>query len=205
MKAPAPLGELDRTVHLLRTPSAPRVTPPRDAGELYRAHSARVTRWVARLAGPFLDVEDLVHDVFTKVHLLLPTFRGDAQVTTWLYRITENTVISRRRKERVRRWLRREKLEDELVAYPTPLDEIERREAQRLVYRALEGVSETYRTVFILFELEGLPGEEIAELMDLKLATVWVRLHRARAQFFVRAKKLGAAQTLGLRGGEDAR
>jgi RNA polymerase sigma-70 factor (ECF subfamily) len=159
---------------------------------VYRAHVARVHRWVVRLAGPFLDVEDLVHDVFTKVHLLLPTFRGEAELTTWLYRITENTVISRRRKERVRRWLRREKLEDEPIAYPTPLDELERLEAHRLVYRALEGVSESYRAVFILFELEGLPGEEIARLTGTKLATVWVRLHRARAQFFARAEKLGA-------------
>jgi RNA polymerase sigma-70 factor (ECF subfamily) len=164
-----------------------------DAGELYRAHGARVTRWVARMAGPFLDVEDLVQDVFVKAHQLLPEFRGDAEITTWLYRITENLVISRRRRERVRRWLRRTQEVDVPIGYPTPLDELERREAQRLIYRLLEGVPERYRVVFILFELEGLPGEEIAELTGVKLATVWVRLHRARTRFFARARKLGVA------------
>jgi RNA polymerase sigma-70 factor (ECF subfamily) len=175
--------------------------PRMDVGELYRAYGARVTRWVARMAGPFLDVEDLVQDVFVKAHQLLPQFRGDAEITTWLYRIAENLVISRRRRERVRRWLWRTQDVDPPIAYPTPLDALERREAQRLVYRLLDDVSGRYRVVFILFELEGLSGDEIAELTGIKLATVWVRLHRARTRFFARARKLGvAAELAGLAG-----
>ena len=179
-------------------PELPKAEIPRDSGALFRAHASQVTRWVARLAGPFLDVEDLVQDVFAKVHVLLPSFRGDAQITTWLYRITENTVISRRRKERIRSWLRRDQKAEAPIAYPTPLEELERREAQRLVYRALDGLSEKHRTVFLLFELEGLSGEEIAELTNTHIKTVWVRVHRARAQFFAKARKLGVENILGL-------
>jgi RNA polymerase sigma-70 factor (ECF subfamily) len=177
---------------------------PADSGALYREHAPRVTRWVARLAGPLLDVEELVQEVFIKAHLLLPTFRGEAAITTWLYRIAENTVKSRRRKERVRRWLRFRHLEDvdHEVRYPTPLEELERREAQQKVYRALDGVSDAYRTVFILFELEGLSGEEIARLTDTRLSTVWVRLHRAREQFFRRARKLDLRDALSERQGD---
>src|SRR5262245_13697994 len=79
-----------------------RPQPPRDSGEVYRLHADRVARWVARLGGPAVDVEDTVQEVFVKVHRLLAQFRGDAELTTWLYRITENVTRARRRKERVR-------------------------------------------------------------------------------------------------------
>ncbi len=117
-------------------------------------------------------------------------FRGEAEITTWLYRITENTVISLRRKERVRRWLRLSRLTDEPVVYPTPLDDLERVEAQCTVYRALERLSERDRAILILFELEGVSGEEIAKLTGHRLPNVWVRLHRARARFVEHAQRL---------------
>jgi RNA polymerase sigma-70 factor (ECF subfamily) len=151
---------------------------------VYRAHAQRVARWAARLGGPTLDAEDVVQEVFLVVHRLLPSFRGDAELTTWLYRITENVVRHRRRKERLRRWLGGAPEALEAEAGPeTPAEDLERREARRLVYRVLDGMGEKYRTVLILFELEGLPGDEVARLMDARPATVWVWLHRARSQF----------------------
>src|SRR6185436_17074685 len=66
---------------------------------VYREHVMTVARWVARLGGPLLDVEDITHDVFVKVQRELPRFRGDAQLTTWLFTLTSNTVRTRRRTE----------------------------------------------------------------------------------------------------------
>jgi RNA polymerase sigma-70 factor (ECF subfamily) len=177
--------------------SDPIAGAPLDSGALYRAHVARVTRWVRRLAGPHLDVEDVVQDVFARVHQLLPQFRGEAAITTWLYRITENLVISRRRRERVRRWLlgRPDRIE-EPPAFPTPLEVLEQRDAERLIYCALDGVPERYRSVFIWFELEGMSGEQIATLTGCRLATVWVRLHRARERFFAQARRLRLAEAV---------
>src|SRR5438067_1040427 len=80
------------------------VEPAHDVEGLYRAHGQRVARWVQRLAGPSVDVEDLVHEVFLIVQRKLGGFRGEAKVTTWLYRITEHVVRHHRRRERVRRW-----------------------------------------------------------------------------------------------------
>ena len=59
-----------------------------DLDAIYRAHAGTVARWAAKLAGPGNDVEDLVHEVFLVARRRLPEFRGDAKVTTWLYRIT---------------------------------------------------------------------------------------------------------------------
>jgi len=163
----------------------PRATPPLDV--LYRAHAAAVARWAGHLAGPEADVEDLVHEVFLVAGRRLGEFRGEAKVTTWLYRITARVVAGRRRRDRVRRWLRRtNRLDVErglFSSQPTPIEELERRRAAGVVYRVLDRMPERYRTMLILFELEGLPGEEIAALAGMKLATVWVQLHRARARF----------------------
>ena len=64
----------------------------------------------------------------------------------------------------------------------SPEDQIAKREASRLVYRALDRMKERYRTAIILFEIEDLPGEKVAELMGITLTNVWVLLHRARAE-----------------------
>jgi RNA polymerase sigma-70 factor (ECF subfamily) len=154
---------------------------------LYRAHAGKIARWAAHLGGPRLDVEDAVHEVFLVVGKRLSEFRGDAKVTTWLYRITERVVRGGRRRERLRRWLdlvRRGDVEESLSPpRPSPIEELERRQSREAVYRILDRLAEKYRRVLVLFELEELSGEEIAALTGIKLATVWVHLHRARALF----------------------
>ena len=177
--------------HPLHDP--PPVTAPLEIGALYRAHALTVARFAQRLCGPRLDAEDVVQEVFLVAHRLLPTFRGEALVTTWLYRITENVVRHRRRKERFRSWLfgSSEDVGGRAASTrPTPVEELERREASVTVYRVLDAMNEKYRTLIILFELEGKSGEEIAELTGQRVQTVWVALHRARAQFLARLQKL---------------
>src|SRR5690242_18632848 len=73
--------------------------------QLYERHAGRVERWVRRLLGPGADVEDLLHDVFVVALRRQREFRGEASVQTWLFRITQNVVASRRRRSRIRRWL----------------------------------------------------------------------------------------------------
>jgi RNA polymerase sigma-70 factor (ECF subfamily) len=165
--------------------AAPR-TPP-DLASLYREHAGTVARWAAHLGGPGADVEDLVHEVFLVAGRRLGDFRGDAKVTTWLYRITERVTRSRRRKDRMRRFFWRSRGDDVGAAlaasHLSPVEELERRQATETVYRILDRLDEKYRTVLVLFELEGMSDEQIAALTGKKLATVWVHLHRARAQF----------------------
>jgi RNA polymerase sigma-70 factor (ECF subfamily) len=181
-------------ITLQATLSPPTSATTLELNAVYRAHAELVKRWALRLGGPGLDAEDIVHEVFLVAHRRLREFRGDAKLTTWLYRITLRIVRKQAARQKVGRWLRglvgdfAADLPDERVG---PYESIERQEAARLVYRALDGLAHNQRAVVILFELEGHSGEEIAALMDTKLATIWVWLHRGRAKFLERLRALG--------------
>jgi RNA polymerase sigma-70 factor (ECF subfamily) len=167
-----------------------------DAGTLYVDHVDQVARWAERLAGPELDLEDIVHEVFLIAHRQLPKFRGDSSVATWLFGITDNVVRHRRRKERWRRWLAGSA--DDAAGRvaclrPDPLRLAERDQTARTVYRLLDRMAERDRRVLILFEMEGLRAEEVATLLDIKPANARLRLHRARARFLRAYQQLESA------------
>ncbi len=160
-----------------------------DLDRAYREHAGRVSRWARRLSGSE-DVSDLLQEVFEVAQRRLSSFRGDAQLTTWLYAITVRVVSNRRRKARLRRLLfleARVELEPEVVE--TPVDSLNRRQATHLVYSVLDGLSERDRTLLILFELERLEIVEIAAILSLTENNVSVALHRARERFRIRFRK----------------
>jgi RNA polymerase sigma-70 factor, ECF subfamily len=158
---------------------------PDSLDELYLQHGPDIKRWARRLAGPQADLEDLLHDVF--LIALRRTFvaRGQGSVRTWLFRITEHVVRTRRRRGFIRGLLFR-RHQDAMVAAAatpaTPHEEAERRERHQLLYRALDRLADSYRTTLILYEIEGLSADEVAELTGVPVGTVCVRLHRGRAK-----------------------
>ena len=165
-----------------------------EIGDIYRAHGATVERWVQRLTGPGADVEDLVQDIFIRASDHLSGFRGECQLTTWLYRITQTVVLNHRRREKWRRLLTGlvDSGAGELPSpAPGPHETLEQLEAARRLYQVLDGLSEKDRTLIILFEVEHLSGEEVAEMTGMKVGTVWVNLHRARQRFLKRIEGLG--------------
>lgn len=175
---------------------------PRPLGldEVYRLHAEDVARWVSRMGGPGMarEVEDVVQEVFLQVHRALPGFRGESSLRTWLYRVTQSIVSQRRRRERrsggwgAAHSVSLDDIQDHVESGDPSAHELsERRQANARIYQVLDRMNEGYRTLLILFEMEELSGEEIAELTGLKLATVWVRLHRARKQF---AQELAALE-----------
>ena len=152
---------------------------------MYERHVTDVDRWVRRLVGPRDDVEDIVHDVFLVAVRRRGSFRGDASVKTWLFRIAHHVVRGRRRRERVRRWLftrHAEALPAGRGAVVTPLEEMEQREQTARLYAALDRLPDDYRTALILYEIEGMSGEQVAELVGVQVGTIWVRLHRGRTR-----------------------
>lgn len=147
---------------------------------LYREHARRVSAWAARLTNyrHAADVEDMVQEVFLRAHRALGTFRGESEVTTWLYRITLNVVRMQMRKARSRSTC---ELDDEIPSpCPSPESNCEHEERVQLLREALESIPASQRHVLVLFELEGHSGEEIAKLFNVKISTLWVRLSRAR-------------------------
>lgn len=160
---------------------------------LYRQHFDTVSRWVSYQLGPSEDREDIIQEVFLIAFRQLEGFRGDAKITTWLYGITRNVVRNYRRKARWRRWLSLDDGRPEPPSQgPCPDELLEKRRKELLVYKILDQLREADRTILILFEFEGLSGQEISERMGLSLSNVWVRLSRARQRFL---KKLAQQNT----------
>ena len=164
-----------------------------DIETAFRLRRGDLERWAARLGGPLIDAEDVAQEVMMVAHARLPEFSHEAQLTTWLFRTTQNIAARHRRRERMRRWFCGMPLDyaaELLSPGPSALDEMERREAAADVYSALDRLAEKYRSVVILFEIEGLSGEEIASLMGVNLATVWVHLHRGRQKLKAHYREL---------------
>ena len=160
---------------------------PVDVGEMYRRHGPTVARWAARLGGPAIDADDVVQEVFLVARRRLrQPFEGPGAITTWLFRTTERVVLSMRRKARLRRLLASMPF-DLAPALPkartSPLESLERNDLVATMYRLLDRLPERQRKVLILFEVEGLSTQEIADLTVIRLGTVRVWLHRARTRF----------------------
>lgn len=176
-------------------PAEPGVCAPAlDFESVYRAHSRTVGRWAAGLLGPTQDCEDVVQEVFLVVRRRLPEFRGDAEITTWLYEITVRVVQRFRRRAHWWSWITgrgkhpgrgraRDCLQPSDQGESDPQATLEAREMTRVLYHLLDELSDTQRTAFILYELEGLTGEQIAAITGASVRTVWVRLSRARHKF----------------------
>jgi RNA polymerase sigma-70 factor (ECF subfamily) len=165
---------------------------------IYENYEPSVERWVRRLAGPAADVEDLVHDVFVVALRRRRDFRGDAKLSTWLFRITELVVRKRRARNRLRRFLdvlHRGTREAISPSNPTPLEEVERRQRCMRLYGALDRLPDKYRTAIILCDLDGTSAEDAARLLGVTANAVWVRVHRGRAKLYAQLSnsKEGAA------------
>ncbi|MHB8416635.1 MAG: RNA polymerase sigma factor [Myxococcales bacterium] len=152
---------------------------------LYRRHARSVARWAYLLGGPALEPEDVMQEVFVIAHRELASCEAVEGAGPWLHRITLNVVRNRRRKERARALLYRFGAFARLVpdSPAEPIRLMEQRDTHARVYRILDRLNERHRAVLILFELEGLSGDEVARRLDVKTSTVWVWLHRARARF----------------------
>jgi RNA polymerase sigma-70 factor (ECF subfamily) len=156
---------------------------------LYDAHFDFAYRVARRLGTPVEELEDVCQEAFLVAFRKLDEFR-EGRFTTWLYRIAANVASDRHRRRRVRRafasmWGGGHEVEP---GPRTPEREYESAEAEALVSRILERMAPKKREVFALFELEGLSGEEVAERVGCKVATVWTRLFHARKEF----EQLGA-------------
>lgn len=136
------------------------------------------------------EAEDALQEAYVKAFTHLDGFRGEAGVFTWLTRITLNEAYGRLRRRRSTVDL--DQLESDeaagalVLAFPSgrtmdnPETETARAEARRLIERAVDGLPDDFRIVFVLRELDQLSTEETAEALDLAPNTVKTRLHRAR-------------------------
>lgn len=151
-------------------------------GALYRAHARFVTGLVTKLGARREDVEDVVQEVFLIAHRRGGFVPGAAKPTTWLGEIAVRVWSNWRRTQR------RKPLEPagDLAREAGGSDPERAASAQRAlsrVQRCLEALDLEHRTVFVLFELEGQSGADIAAALGVPVGTVHRRLHTARKRF----------------------
>jgi RNA polymerase sigma-70 factor (ECF subfamily) len=159
-------------------------TPGLTFEQVYVQWFHEVSRWARAFGGLDADLDDLTQEVFLVVRRKLPDFDG-RNLSGWLYRIAQRTVRDYRR----RAWFRAlmpkkfEPAPDKEISPHDPGELAERHEAQRMLVGILEKMGESRRTAFVLFEIEGYSGEEIAAFEGVPVNTVWTRLHHARREF----------------------
>ena len=156
-------------------------------------YSPKLYNVAQRILGDSADTEEVIQDVFWTVYRKAKTFRGNSRFSTWLYRLTVNEALGK---------IRRRKNQNRQVDYEVYLprfgddghhrvrpvvdwsDSLDRsyakREMQRVVKAALDGLKPVDRSVVVLSDLEGMSDKEIATILRLTVSAVKTRLHRAR-------------------------
>ena len=156
---------------------------------LIRAYEKRVYNLAYRLSGGYDDANDISVDAFIRVYQAIRLFRGEANFSTWLYRIVTNIYLDRRKRARNKQHLSLEEyieLEENTVARqiespdPTPDRIAEANERNDTLQTAINTLPDYQRAMIVLYHTEGKSYEEIAAIMALPLGTVKSRLNRAR-------------------------
>src|SRR5574341_2215097 len=157
---------------------------PGDFKSLHDQFRPRVLRYVARLVGE-ADAEDVTQSVMLKINEGLAGFRGDSDVSTWIYRIATNAATDRLRGKRIQTVSETElESDDDNLPPAAQTASVEataiREEMSACIAAFVTRLPENYKTVMILSDLEGFKNDEIAGILGLSLDTVKIRLHRAR-------------------------
>jgi RNA polymerase sigma-70 factor, ECF subfamily len=150
---------------------------------VYRDTAALVMRVLRRLVPEDL-VEDAFQEVFIVVARKLDGFDQKAKASTWIYGIAVRVASDQRRAHKRRS--RRERAfvdEPQVDSHHGPDHDLALKQARRLLHQLLEHMEDELREVFVLADIEEVPGPQIAEILGLPLNTVHSRLRRARASF----------------------
>jgi RNA polymerase sigma-70 factor, ECF subfamily len=146
---------------------------------LYARHARTIAHFLRRLGVAPDALDDALQEVFLQAFRSLDGFRGEAAVRTWLYRLA---VTQARRSRDKARFARRIRQLLALEITSEPCDE-QSGQAERLLQAALERLTALEREAFVLYELEGQSGAELAAIFGCPEATVYRRLHDARKKF----------------------
>ena len=151
--------------------------------KLYQQHHRKVYSLCLRMLGNQTDAEDVTQDVFIQVYRKINTFQGESAFTTWLYRLTVNSVLMYLRKKS--RKHREESTEDEMLQNWAESRALSHRHEISMIDRialeqAIAQLPTGYRHVLVLHDLEGFEHEEIGRMLGIAVGTSKSQLHKAR-------------------------
>ena len=157
--------------------------------ELVEEHQFKVINTCFRFVNNKEDAEDIAQEVFLEIHQSISKFRGDAKLSTWIYRIAVtkslNFLRMKKRKKRMGHLKRIFGFEEEMDKLPStnidnPERSLEKKERLEILQKALDSIAENQRTAIILSKYDGYSYQEIAELMDTTISSVESLIHRAK-------------------------
>lgn len=144
----------------------------------------RIRRYLSRLVSED-EADDLTQEVFVKVSRGLPGYKGDSQLSTWIYRIATNAAMDRLRSPAYRKEAVSEEdpRESAVKHEGPPVDQqLVRDEMNRCIRDVVDTLPPAYKTVIVLSEIKELKNQEIAGILGVSVDAVKIRLHRARAR-----------------------
>jgi RNA polymerase sigma-70 factor (ECF subfamily) len=159
--------------------------------EVFEQFHPKILHYLSRMTNPH-EAEDIAQEVFDKVSRSLRNFKGESKLSTWLYRIATNAAIDRMRSSPLKRSSEYTSLEDitgiedrnvwfdhnKTSTDQTIID----KEMSECIRAFIDKLPSDYKTVILLSDLEGFQNKEIADILQVSLDTVKIRLHRARAK-----------------------
>lgn len=167
-----------------------------DFHSIYKTFYPKIVRYLVHVVG-WRDAEDVAQEVFVKVNQALKTFKGESQLSTWIYRIATNAALDKLRspsfRQKGQKSLSGESIgEGEIEIMdkdawtgediPSVETSMIQKEMNECIRGIVEKLPENYRTVVALSELEGFRDEESAEILGVNIHTAKIRLHRARTR-----------------------
>lgn len=169
-------------------------------GELVGRYESKVYSLAMKMLRNPEDAEDVLQDTFLRAYRGIKSFQGNSTFSTWIYRITANSALMRLRKKQLPTVSIDDADERETPINiadwaPGPVEQLLTQETQKAMSEAIEALPPEFRQVFILRDVEELSNAEVADILDLSVAAVKSRLHRARlkvrnrlAQYFSESK-----------------
>lgn len=168
-------------------------SPPEVSFErIYDEWFDHVSRWVASLGASEADREDLVQDVFIVAHRRMSSFDG-GNLAGWLYQIARRKVRDYRSLAWVKHFFapnRMPLVDSTLQTLTGPLEHLETAEKIALLEELLATLNHEQRAAFVLFEIEGMSGDDIARLQAVPINTVWARIYKARRKLHEAVRRL---------------
>lgn len=147
-----------------------------DFESIYTAHKDAVWRLASKYVSSREDKEDLFQEIFVKVHRALPKFRGEAAISTWIYKIAVTTAINYVNKQKRYRWLKGMLAGLRLIDWEDPPQPME----GSVLLKPLEKLNPRQRAILLLADVEEKQLDEIAKIMGLPVGTIKSNLHRGR-------------------------
>jgi RNA polymerase sigma-70 factor (ECF subfamily) len=170
---------------------------------LIELHQDRVYNLAFRILQNADDADDAAQETFLKAWQALPTFRGDAKFSTWLYRVTHNHCLNRLRSAHSNpktvsvEWYSGEDNEEHDILANIPGDEsdipaiqYESREQRDIIWNQVDALPARYRAIIVLYYSDELSYEEIATALEIPVGTVKTHLYRAKALLKTRLVEL---------------